>query len=79
MYAARSARIKDRSGLDRMEALPRDLSEDPTVAHVLVRAVFALLRTQSCEEKGVHTRVNAARKVPAPRGGFITFDGPPGT
>jgi hypothetical protein len=36
---------------------------DPLVAHALLRAVFALLRTQGCRNnhQGVHTSVNAAR------------------
>src|ERR1700691_2045112 len=52
---------------------------DAVVAHALVRAVFALMRTQASGiDHSVHKSVNAARRRRAPRCAFINFGGPAG-
>jgi hypothetical protein len=58
-------RIDMRKPALRVHAITSAISpEKISVAHALVRAVFALLRTQGCRNNphGVHTSVNAARR-----------------
>src|SRR6202162_6506654 len=55
------------------------ISRDPLVAHALLRAVFALLRTPLFgKHPGVHRSVNAACKSACATGGFILFGVPAG-
>jgi len=55
------------------------LSCDQLVAYALLRAVFALLRTQVFGKyPGVHRSVNAARKSARASGIFMTFGVPAG-
>src|SRR5882724_11137618 len=64
MAGVRRARVSGRATLPK-STLRSMRAIVPDVAHALVRAVFALLRTQSCHrvQPGVHTSVNAARRI----------------